>query len=190
MFSKEHKLEAAIASAVRRRRQELGLALRPLASKSGVSASMISEIERGAKSPTISTLLKLADALGVSVTALIEDGQKAPSRIRIARWRDAKCSPRKSTPRVNLTPEIPGSKLEFVHYTVPAHAVAGPFSAHALGTIEHVHLLQGTLRVSCGEDEASLAAGDTCSCYTDVPHSFDNREGAVAAVLFVIAEIK
>ena len=190
MSSKENSVDARVAEAVRRRRRNMGWVLRSLASRSGVSASMISEIERGTKSPTVSTLGKLADAMGVSVTALLGDGQPVPSRIRVTRWRDTKRSARKSMPRIDLSPGIPGSKLEFVHYTVAPKRIAGPFAAHSPGTIEHVHLLQGALRVTCGDDELSLAAGDTCSCYTDVPHSFDNRKGAVDAVLFVVAEIK
>jgi transcriptional regulator with XRE-family HTH domain len=190
MSSKENTIDRRIGSAVRRRRQALNLSLRPLASKSGVSASMISEIERGTKSPTISTLYKLADAMGVPVTTLIEDGQEAASRIRVARWTDAKRADRTSATRVNLTPAIPGSKLEFVRLTVPPRKVAGPFAPHAAGTIEHVHLLRGALRVACGEDEVLLSAGDTCSCYTDVPHSFDNKKGDVQAMLFVVAEMK
>src|SRR5438067_10789982 len=189
MSSNETTVDRRIGSAVRRRRQALNLSLRPLASKSGVSASMISEIERGTKSPTISTLYKRADAMRVPVTALIEDGQEAASRIRVARWTVAKRADRTST-RVYLTPAIPGSKLEFVRLTVPPRRVAGPFAPHAAGTIEHVHLLRGALRVACGEDEVLLSAGDTCSCYTDVPHSFDNKKGDVEAMLFVVAEIK
>jgi transcriptional regulator with XRE-family HTH domain len=188
MSSIANDLDAGIAGAVRRRRQELGLALRPLASKSGVSASMISEIERGSKSPTVSTLRKLAIAMGVSVTALIESGQEEPSRIRVTRWTDLKRSARE--PRIDLSPAIPGSKLGLVHYTIRPRTMAGPFAAHAPGSIEHIHLLQGAVRVTCGDDEVSLAAGDTCSCYTDVEHSFDNRKGRVGAVLLVVAEIK
>jgi transcriptional regulator with XRE-family HTH domain len=188
MSSKGNKIDIRVGDAVRRRRQELGLALRPLASKSEVSASMISEIERGAKSPTVSTLCRLADAMGVPVSALIEAGRQAPPGIRVARWTKAKVPARKSTPRLDLTPAIPGSNLEFLHYTVPPRAVAGPFAAHPRGTIEHVHLLKGALRVVCGDDEVSLTAGDTCSCYTDVPHSFDNRKSGAHASLFVVVE--
>src|SRR5437764_15187876 len=112
MSSKENTVDRRIGSAVRRRRQALNLSLRPLAAKSGVSASRISEIERGTKSPTISTLYKLADAMHVPVTTLIEDGQESTSRIRVALWTDAKRTHRASASRVNLTPAIPGSTLE------------------------------------------------------------------------------
>jgi transcriptional regulator with XRE-family HTH domain len=188
MYSKENNIDIRIGGAARRRRKELGLALRPLAAKSGVSASMISEIERGTKSPTVSTLCRLADAMGIPVAVLIEAGRRESPRIRVARWAQARLPARKLSARVELTPALPGSNLEFVHYTVPPRTVAGPFAAHARGTIEHVHLLRGALRIACGDDEILLTAGDTCSCYTDVSHSFDNRMSRVAALLYVVTE--
>ena len=61
------------------------VALWALAAHSGISASMISDIERGAKSPTIATLAVLAAALGVPLATLVEPPSPAPSRIRVVR---------------------------------------------------------------------------------------------------------
>ena len=62
-----NKLAKRVGGAVKARREELKLTLRALASRSRISASMISDIERGAKSPTVATLAVLASALEVPV---------------------------------------------------------------------------------------------------------------------------
>jgi len=67
------------------RREQLGLTLRELATRSGVSSSMISDIERGAKSPTLSTLSALVQALGVSMSALLDSASPKSGRIHVVR---------------------------------------------------------------------------------------------------------
>ena len=57
--------------ALKQRREAAGLSLRMLAERSGISSSMISDIERGAKSPTVVTVVRLAQALGVGAAALL-----------------------------------------------------------------------------------------------------------------------
>lgn len=60
-------------------RKALGLSQARLAELSGVSQAYISELEAGCKQPTLTILDKLASALGVSVTELIEDSPKDKS---------------------------------------------------------------------------------------------------------------
>ena len=62
----EDEVSLRMGRAVKQRREAAGFSLRMLAARSGISSSMISDIERGTKSPTVSTMLRLADALGVS----------------------------------------------------------------------------------------------------------------------------
>jgi len=66
-----------VATSLRELREARGISMRTLATKSGLSANALSMIERGKTSPSVSTLYKLADALGVSITAFFgEKGQK------------------------------------------------------------------------------------------------------------------
>jgi len=80
-----NKLARRVGGAVKARRQELKLTLRALASRSRISASMISDIERGAKSPTVATLAVLASALEVPVSSLVDIATPASGRIRVVR---------------------------------------------------------------------------------------------------------
>jgi mannose-6-phosphate isomerase-like protein (cupin superfamily) len=157
------------------------------AAKSGVSPSMISDIERIAKSPTVSAL---AAALGVPTAALIGDSTSESNRIHVVRAAERlpEADRTSGVTRESFGPAIAGSKVEFLRCVVPPRSFAGPFAPHPRGTIEHVHLASGSILMVVGSDSASLAAGDTCSCVADVPHSFDNRDGKKSALLYIVIE--
>lgn len=190
MLAIKDKLTEHVAQAVKDRREHIGLTLRALATKSGISSSMISDIERGAKSPTISTLSALAEALDVSISALVDGAKPAARRIQVIRASERKevIDPKSGAKRVSFRPALIGSKIEFMRYTVPPHTVAGPFAAHAEGTIEHMHVAAGRIRAQFGAEEAQLEAGDCCTCLSDTPHVFDNSKSKVPALLYIVAE--
>jgi transcriptional regulator with XRE-family HTH domain len=151
---------------------------------------MISDIERGAKSPTISTLSRLADALGVPMSRLVDIPRRSPGRIQILRRaeRQSVRDPATGATRESLGPTMPGSAVELLSFRVPARRTAGPFAAHASGTIEHLHLAAGAIRVVFGDEVAELKAGDSCSCFADAPHLFDNAAGKSEAVIYLVIE--
>jgi transcriptional regulator with XRE-family HTH domain len=184
------KTTERVARALRSRREQVGLTLRTLSAASGVSSSMISDIERGAKSPTISTLAALADALNVSISALVDSSHPAHGRIHVVRAQDRReiIDLKSGARRDSFRPTLTASKIEFMRYTIPPRKVAGPFAAHATGTVEHMHLAAGSIRAEFGEDEASLEAGDCCTCLADAPHLFDNSKGKVAAQVYIVVE--
>ncbi len=179
-----------VARAVRGRREQLGLTLRSLEARSGVSSSMISDIERGTKSPTISTLAALAEALTVPISAFVDSTGSATRRLHVVRASErlASIDPASGARRDSLGPALEGSNVELLRYVVPPHTVAGPFPAHASGTIEHIHLAAGKLRIMLGTDAVILESGDSCSCLPDAPHGFDNEEGEVEALLYIVIE--
>ena len=177
-----------IAQAIRRRREDMGLTVRALASRSGVSASMISDVERALKSPTISTLAALSNALEMPLSTLVESREPTRMRVVKASERQWLVEPDTGAKRDRFVPTVAGSEVEFLRYVVPAHTLAGPFPAHAPGTIEHVYLAAGAVRITLGNDIAQLEAGDSCSCYADLPHGFDNREGDIPAELMIVVE--
>lgn len=189
-MSTEENIEARIAAALRQLREQRGLTLRRLAARSGVSASMISAIERAAKSPTVATLDALAAALGVPLADLLAGAPAAAARIRIVRTAEQRrtTDPASGARRADFGPPIAGSGVAFLRYTIPPRGVAGPFAAHEPGTIEHVHLAAGSLRLTLGDESVSLEAGDSCSCRADAPHDFDNRASDVEALLYLVVE--
>jgi transcriptional regulator with XRE-family HTH domain len=185
-----NSLPKRVGQAVKTRREDLNLTLRALASRSGVSSSMISDIERGEKSPTISTLATLSAALGMPISVLVDKPLPTTKRIRVVRGsrRHSRMGATTGARRQSFGPAIAGSKVEFMRYAVPAHTIAGPFPAHAVGTIEHIHVAAGAVRVAVGDHAVSLNAGDSCSCFADAMHLFDNARGDVEALIYLVVE--
>lgn len=186
----DKNLALQVARTIRGRREQLGLTLRALASKSGVSASMISDIERGAKSPTISTLSALARTLGLPVSAFVDRPASGFGRIHVVRASEPRefIDALSGAKRRDIGAALAGSNVEFVRYAVPPHTVAGPFTAHERGTIEHMHLASGRVRIEYGTEVVTLEAGDSCTCIADAPHRFDNREGDEEALIYLVIE--
>jgi transcriptional regulator with XRE-family HTH domain len=183
----EDDISLRTGRAVKRQREAAGLSLRMLAARSGVSPSMISDIERGTKSPTVTTIVRIAQALGVTAADLIDAGAEAGSRIRILRRGEGAVGDHPA-PWESLGPAGPGSRIDFVRIHIPPATVLGPSAAHAPGTVEHMHVAAGAVRVSVGDETAELAAGDSCSCRTDVPHGVANPDPSVEAVIYLIVE--
>lgn len=183
----EDEISLRTGRAVKEQREAAGFSLRMLAARSGISASMISDIERGTKSPTVITVVRLAHALGVTAAALIDGGAGPAPRIRVLRRSEA-ASGEHPAPWQSLVPAASGSRIDFVRYQIPASTVLGPSVAHAPGTVEHVYVAAGTVRVTVGEETAELAAGDSCSCRTDAQHGVENPDPSSEALIYLIVE--
>jgi len=184
------KLSADIGFALKSRRERLDLSLRAVAEKSGISASMISDLERGTKSPTISTLAAIAQALDIALPELLQSATMAGKRIKVVRGatRSVAVDRKSGGQRRNIGVEFAGSNVELVRYVLPARKMAGPFAAHAKGTIEHMHVAKGSVRAIFGDESETLSTGDSCSCHADIPHYFDNRAGTSEAVIYIVVE--
>ena len=183
----EDEVSLRTGCAVKRLREAAGLSLRALAARSGISSSMISDIERGTKSPTVITVVRLARALGVDAAALVDGGTRTAPRIRILR-RGEGAGGEHPTRWISLGPAGPGSRIDFVRFQIPPSTALGPSTAHAPGTVEHMHVAAGAVRVTVGDETAELAAGDSCSCRTDVPHAIENPDPSVEALIYLIVE--
>lgn len=183
----EDDVSVRTGRAVKRQREALGFSLRTLAARSGISSSMISDIERGTKSPTIITLARLAQALEVTAAALVDGGAGPAPRIAVLR-RGQGAGGEHPARWESLTPSGPGNRIDFVRYQIPPSTLLGPTAAHAPGTVEHMHVAAGTVRVTVGDETAELVAGDSCSCRTDAPHQVENPDPAAEALVYVIVE--
>lgn len=183
----ENDISFRVGRAVKQQREAVGFSLRTLAAGSGISASMISDIERGAKSPTVTTMVRLAHALGVSVAALIDGSAGLSPRICIQR-RGEGAGGEHPARWERLGPSASGSRIDFVRYQIPPSTVLDPAAAHAAGTVEHMHVAVGTVRVTVGDETAELSEGDSCSCRTDVPHGIENPDPSTGALIYLIVE--
>src|SRR5258708_33716770 len=129
LSSIKDNIATRVAQAISGRREQLGLTLRALAARSGVSSSMISDIERGTKSPTISTLSALAGALAVPISALVDSTTSPTRRLHVVRASErlAFIDPASGARRDSFGPALAGGKVEFLAYAVPPPAATRPF---------------------------------------------------------------
>lgn len=132
-----------------------------LAQRAGLSVGIVSQLERGQGNPSLSTLCRLADGVGVHVTALLQEDPGDVSPVVRAAGRTRLPLPEDPAGLVRelLTPSL-DAPLQVIRTVMPARSSheARPF--RHLGT-ESVHVLVGRLVVGVGDDVHELAAGDT-----------------------------
>ena len=164
-------------------RRAKGLSLDAVAKLSGVSRSMVSQIERGESSPTISTLWNLTKALQVDFAGLLEDDLE--SRVEVLRSEDvptienhgAGCSIR------ILSPPEEAGRHEVYDLTFHDGGALNS-QPHAQGAREHLTVIEGKMQVVSGEASVELNAGDTARYAADVAHKISTN-GAARAFLVV-----
>ena len=179
-------LTARIARRVRDLRAERGLSLDELATRCGVSRSMISLIERGESSPTAVVLEKLATGLNVSLASLFEAPAAPPNPLsRLAdqlSWRD----PESGYVRRNVSPSGVASPIQLVEVSFPAGArVAYETGARDPRVHQQVWVLDGTIDLTVGTERHRLRTGDCLAMVLDRPLTYHNptRKAARYAVV-------
>lgn len=171
-----------VGKRVRTLRERQGLSLRALARRSGLSLNAISLIERGANSPTVSSLHLLASALNVPITDFFQDG----SHQAVIFLRPAE---RLRTESRGISLESLGSGLRN-QQVEPFLLTVRPDSGNIEQPITHggeefIYCLQGGIDYKVGERVYALEAG--CSLLFDaaLPHGFNNRSEKPAHLLMV-----
>lgn len=174
-----------LSAALKEARRAKGLSLDAVARLSGVSRSMVSQIERGESSPTVATLWNLTQALQVDFAGLLD--QRAPPRIKVIRAEAAPVIGGRGqgvTIRI-LSPAETVGEHEVYDLTF---ATAGrlPSDPHSPGCREHLTVLEGTLRVTSGEDSQQLHAGDTARYSADRPHCIEAVGGGGGRAILIV----
>jgi transcriptional regulator with XRE-family HTH domain len=170
---------------VKRLRLERGWSLEALENASGVSRSMLSQIEREQANPTLAVTLRIARAFGLTLGELLEM-PGAASAVTVIRAgdhafhykSDADCRIRTLSP-LNLEKDV-----EFYEIRLLA-AGALRSSPHFEGTREFLTVHQGRVRVESAGDTEELNPGDSASYRADVPHAIVNA-GRGEAIVFLI----
>ncbi|NJL28779.1 MAG: helix-turn-helix transcriptional regulator [Thermoanaerobaculia bacterium] len=146
---------------VRRRRLALELSLEMLAEKSGVSAAMLSEVERGVKNPTVKLAYQIARALGCTLTELI--GEEPVPQVTITRKRELRTlvDPASGVRRAGQRSDLLNRHLEIAWYTLPKGQATGEMAPNRPGLVEQILVLSGQLTVVLDGEPHRLAAGDS-----------------------------
>ena len=170
---------------VRHLRTARGWSLESLASASGVSRSMLSQIEREQANPTLAVTLRIARAFGLSLGELLEM-PGAASAVNVVRADDHAFHYRsdKDCRIRTLSPLSLEKDVEFYEVRLqPGGALRS--APHFEGTREFLTVQKGHIRIESAGDAEELADGDSASYRADVAHAIVNT-GKNEAVIFLI----
>lgn len=180
-----------LGAALQRARKMRQLTLDQVAQRSGVSKSMLSQIERGKANPTFVILWNLTQALGVEIGSLVDQvTPKAPRKgvidhvkaysTPVIKSADGLCELKiLSPPRTILPAEWYELRMQ------PAGVLRS--ERHVDGTYEHLTCLDGGLVVRVGDLTVTVAEGETVRYYADQPRQMENHGTAPARALLVLA---
>ena len=173
------ELSAAIGAKVRSERHAREWTLDQLAEKSGVSRRMLINVEQGTANPSVTTLLRLSDALGIGLQALVAVPQTKPVRVVRAGTAPALWTGEGGGRGVLLAGTTPPDILELWDWTL-APGDRHDSEAHVRGTKEILQVREGTVTVTVGDRSEVLKVDDAISFASDVAHSYAN-DGTGAA---------
>jgi transcriptional regulator with XRE-family HTH domain len=172
---------------VRRERERRGLSLGALAERSGVSRSMLHEVERGHKAPTVLVLDRIATGLGTSIARLVSS-ERDDRIVRLPRDAQRVARDPSGWERRILSPVLPGVEFEFMRTTIGPGVDAGVFDPHPRGSREYVAVESGELLLTLDGERHRLGAGDAIYYAGDCRHGFANR-GAVDCVYYLAMDV-
>ena len=179
----------AIGTRVRALREGMGLSLRDLAERSGVSAPMLSQVERGETSPTLSVASRIAGGLDLSLSQLLRLDESGTVTVVRVEDRVAGGARSRGHSYEVLTPPIPGQRAEVsLHVLAPGATTAGAGDPpiHEPGARETAVVLDGALRLHCDGAAHDLATGDSVTFDSDLPHHFENPGAEATRFLAVV----
>ena len=159
------------------------MSLDMLSKRSGVSKSMLSQIEQDKTNPTIVTVWKIARALNLNVQDLMESSNDS---IELVRFRDLPfihsadklCEIRIDSP-VHMA-----DNLELYHYTLKPGGKH--ISKPHYPSEEFLTVIEGKVKVSSGDSHVTLFEGDTCRYRGDSEHSVENIYDGISKVYVIV----
>jgi transcriptional regulator with XRE-family HTH domain len=183
----EHQIQ--IGPRVRALREAMDLSLRDLAERSGVSAPMLSQVERGETSPTLAVASRIAHGLELRLSQLLRlDEESSVSVVRRAERRRGGGGAGHAFEI--LTPPLPGQRAELSRHVLAAGAATGGEGdppMHEPGSREIAVVETGTVTLHIDGTEHELGAGDTVTFDADLAHRFENPGPGEAVLLAVVS---
>jgi transcriptional regulator with XRE-family HTH domain len=178
----------ALGPRVKALRDAMGLSLRDLAERSGVSAPMLSQVERGETSPTLAVAEKIAAGLELTLSQLLrlDEGE----HVAVSRSGGRRRFERGGHSFEELTPPLPGQRADVsLHVLEPGATTGGREDPpiHEPGSRETAVVLEGDLALFVEGARHDLSSGDSVTFDADLPHHFENDGKEPTRFLAVIA---
>jgi len=179
------KNELNIGSRLGDLRKRKQMTLDQLSSKSGVSKSILSQIERNISNPTVSTMMRIADALEETLSGFfmnIDEGKSSPIETS------------KETPNISSKDGLcelsilgAGETVSWLQWYVLTMKPKGklPSKSHGSNTFENITVISGEVVVHLKKQSERLKAGDTFRFPTNQEHTLMNKSKTISKVLMV-----
>ena len=166
-----------VGARVRSLRRERGLTIEQLAAATGLTKGFISQLERDRTAPSLSSIARICDALGVSLTP---SSSRSPPR-----HSSAATSARRSTPHFPSENHLLSSRDEVrfqaIESVLAPGAGAGDELSSLPGEMEFVYVLGGTLQLQVGDETHVLGEGDAFTYPLSKPHTWRNGSDTESA---------
>ncbi len=191
-YARMATVEAAIriGPRVRALRDAMSLSLRDLADRCGVSAPMLSQVERGETSPTLAVAARIASGLDLSLSQLLRLDESSSVTIVRAAERRRGGSARGGHEFEVMTAPLPGQRAELTrHILAPAASTGGEGDPprHEPGSREIALVESGSLELVIDAERHELRTGDCVTFDADLTHHFENHGPGEAAFLAVVS---
>jgi transcriptional regulator with XRE-family HTH domain len=179
------KNELNIGSRLGDLRKRKQMTLDQLSSKSGVSKSILSQIERNISNPTVSTMMRIADALEETLSGFfmnIDEGKSSPIETS------------KETPNISSKDGLcelsilgAGETVSWLQWYVLTMKPKGklPSKSHGSNTFENITVISGEVVVHLKKQSETLKAGDTFRFPTNQEHTLMNKSKTISKILMV-----
>ncbi|HMZ07991.1 MAG TPA: helix-turn-helix domain-containing protein [Anaerolineales bacterium] len=174
-----------VATRLRELREARKISMRTLATQSGLSANALSMIERGKTSPSVSTLYKLADAMGVSITAFFDSDSEKKQVVFLKQDERARMAFTRGVFEALGGEQFVG-RVEPFMLTLESGAACGPHDIVHSGH-EFVFCLRGQLDYQVEREVYHLEAGDSLLFASRLRHRWRNPGGHVTNALIIIS---
>jgi len=181
-------LVVSVGPRVRVLREAMDLSLRDLAVRSGVSAPMLSQVERGETSPTLQVAARIAAGLDLRLSQLLRLDEGGV--VTVVRREDRRRGGSDGHRYEILTPPLPGQRAEVSRHTLAAGARtggAGDPPMHEPGSREIALVEHGAVVLDIDSERHELTKGDCVTFDADLPHHFENPGPGEAALLAVVS---
>ena len=174
-----------IGGRVRQHRSARGWTLDELADRSGVSRRMLITIEHGEGNPSIATLLRISDALGVGLPVLVDVERPQSTTVTAAGRAPVLWRGEHGGRALLVAGTEPPNVVELWDWTLqPGEAHTS--EAHTAGTRELLLVLAGAVDLRVGDRTDRLEVGDSAAFDGDVAHGYAAPAGAATAARFAL----
>src|SRR5271167_3602418 len=181
---------ALIGARVKALREASSLSLRDLAVRSGVSAPMLSQVERGETSPTLTVATRIAAGLELRLSQLLRLDEEGSVTIVRAGRRQRGGNRRRGHQFEVMTSSQPGQRAELSRHTLAPGGATGAADdppMHEPGSRETALVERGSVVLVCDAERHELSQGDCVTFDADLPHHFENPTTEEAVLLAVVS---